>query len=90
MLAYSKLLDDLRQFAFSPTGQPMCSFGDPAYPLRLHLQAPFRNVALTPRMVAYNKSMSTVRVAVEWLFADIPIYFKFLDFKKDSKLGLAV
>lgn len=89
MLADSKLLDDLRQFAFSPTGEPMCIFGDPAYPLRLHLQAPFRNVALTPRMVAYNKSMSTVRVAVEWLFGDILNYFKFLDFKKNLKIGLS-
>ena len=67
----------------------MCIFGDPAYPLRLHLQAPFRNVALTPRMVAYNKSMSTVRVAVEWLFGDILNYFKFLDFKKNLKIGLS-
>ena len=39
-------------------------------------------------MEAFNKSMSTVRVAVEWLFGDIN-YLKFLDFKKNLKIGLS-
>lgn len=43
----------------------MCIYGDPAYPLRIHLQAPFRQVQLKPEMEEYNKSMSSVRVAVE-------------------------
>ena len=30
----------------------------------------------------WNKSMSRVRVSVEWLFGDIKSYFKFIDFKK--------
>ena len=42
---------------------------NPAYPLRVNLQAPFRQgVGFTPQMAAYNKSMSEVRVSVEWLF----------------------
>ena len=81
MLAESSLLQELENQAFSPRGEPMCVYGDPAYPLRLHLQAPFREVQLTPEMVAYNKSMSRVRVAVEWIFGDIVNYFKFMDFK---------
>ena len=89
MLAESSLLQDLENQAFSPTGEPMCIYGDPAYPLRLHLQAPFREVQLTPEMVAYNKSMSRVRVAVEWIFGDIVNYFKFMDFKKNLKIGLS-
>ena len=60
----------------------MCIYGDPAYHLRLHLQAPFREAQLTPEMVAYNKGMSRVRVVVEWSFGDIANYFKFMDFKK--------
>ena len=37
--------------------------------LRVHLQAPFRQgVGFTPQMAAYNKSMSEVRVSLEWLF----------------------
>ena len=66
MLADSGLLNDLQRYAFSPTGQAMCLYGDPAYPLRIHLQAPFRNAVLT-----FNSSMSTVRESVEWLFSTI-------------------
>ena len=33
--------------------------------------------------------MSAVRAFVEWLFADIINYFKFLDFKKNLKIGLS-
>ena len=82
MLAESGLLDNLQQYAFSPNNQPMCIYGDPAYPLRVHLQAPFRNAVLTADMEAFNKSMSAVRVSVEWLVGDVINYFRFLDFKK--------
>ena len=89
MLALSNLYDELENFAFSPTGAEMCLYGDPAYPLRVHLQAPFRIGILTRDMQICNDSMSAVRVSVEWLFADIINYFKFLDFKKDLKIGLS-
>ena len=83
MLADSGLLNDLQRFAFSSTGQPMCLYGDPAYPLRIHLQVPFRNAVLTPAMQAFNSSMNAVRESVEWLFGDIVNYFKFMDFHKN-------
>ena len=67
----------------------MCVFGDPAYPLHVHLQAPFRHGILTPMMEGYNAEMSSVRVAVEWLFGDIINDFKFLDFKKNLKIGMS-
>ena len=60
----------------------MCIYRDPDYPLRIPLQAPFRNRVLTPQMLAYNSSMSAVRTAVEWLFEDVINYFKFLNFKR--------
>ena len=89
MLAESGLLQDLERYAFSTGGQPMCIYGDPAYPLRVHLQRPFQGVALTPQMEMFNASMSSVRVSVEWLFGDILNYFKFIDFKKNLKIGLS-
>ena len=89
MLVDSGLLRDLEQYAFSHGGQPMCLSGDPAYPLRLHLQGPFRFGVITDQMKAYNTAMSAVRSSVEWLFGDIINYFKFLDFKKNLKLGLS-
>ena len=76
-------------FAFDLHGQPMCIYGDPSYPLRIHLQAPFHNRVLTPQMQAYNSAMSEVRSSVEWLFGDVIGYFKFLDFKKNLKIGLS-
>ena len=39
--------------------------------------------------LAWNKSMSSVRVAVEWVFDDVINYFKFLDFKKNLKVHLS-
>ena len=67
----------------------MCIYGDPAYPLRVHLQAPFRQRVPTPQMQLFNKSMSAVRCSVEWIFGDIINYLKFLDFKKNLKIGLS-
>ena len=89
MLAESGLLQDLERYAFSTGGQPMCIYGDPAYPLRVHLQGPFQGAALTPQMEMFNASMSSVRVSVEWLFGDILNYFKFIDVKKNLKIGLS-
>ena len=68
---------------------PLCVYGDPAYPLRVHLQGPFKNAYLTPQMQQFNKSVSEVRISVEWLFNDIINYFKFMDFKKNLKVGLS-
>ena len=86
MLADSNLLADLNPYALSPAGRPLCIYGDPAYPLRVNLQSPFRNAVLTAQMEAYNEAMSSVRSSVEWLFGDIVNYF-YLDFKKNLKLG---
>lgn len=89
ILADSGLLNDLQRFANTPLGQPYCIYGDSAYPLRAHLQAPFRYGVLTPQMIAFNQSMSSVRESVEWLFNDIITSFKFMDFKKNLKIGLS-
>ena len=89
MLADSGLLHLLEQRAVSPDGHPMCLYGDPAYPLRVNLQAPFRGNHITAEMEMFNKSMSEVRVSVEWMFGEISTYFKFLDFKKNLKIELS-
>ena len=89
MLADSKLLDQLERNAFSTAGRPLCLYGDPAYPLRVHLQGPYKHAVLTPLQEAFNTSMSGVRESVEWLFRDIVEYFKFIDFKKNLKIQLS-
>ena len=90
LLAMSGLLPQLAEYSFSPEGQALCLYGDPAYPHRVHLQRPFpRRPYLTPEEHAFNQSMSRVRVSVEWIFGDIINSFKFMDFKKNQKIGLS-
>ena len=55
--------------------------------LRVHLQTPFRRVPLTPLMQDYNEAMSALRISVEWLFGGVINSFKFLDHKKNLKIG---
>ena len=89
MLGDSGLLGKLQQHSFGPMNNILCIYGDPAYPLRPRLMAPFRGAAITPIETEWNKRMRKVRVSVEWIFGDIVNYFKFLDFKKGLKLQLS-
>ena len=90
ILADSNILYNLEQFAFATADLPIRIYEDPAYPLRVHLQAPFiRNAVVTHQMIVYNVSMSSVRVSVEWLIGDHINYFKFMDLKKNLKLQLS-
>ncbi|XP_065656915.1 uncharacterized protein LOC105845632 isoform X2 [Hydra vulgaris] len=83
MLASSNLYNLLLQNSVRPNGDPLCIYGDLAYPLRTHLQTPYSNrYALNPEQKEFNKAMSKVRSSVEWVFGEIINYFAFLDFKK--------
>ena len=57
MLAESGLLNDKGNLTFSAAGQPMCIYGDPAYPLWIHLQVPYRQGHLPQQIEDYNKAM---------------------------------
>ena len=81
-MSLTQLLDELEAHAFSPAGEAMCLYGDPAYPLRIHLQGPFKETPITEEMEDFNHAMSSVRTSVEWVFGDVIGSFKFLDFKK--------
>lgn len=89
MLKDSGLLTSLQRYAHNPRGDILCIYGDPAYPLRPHLMCPYRDNPLTPQMQAFNTMMSEVRASVEWIFGDIVESFKFIDYKKNLKLGLS-
>ena len=85
----SGLLEALEQYSYSSTDQPLCIYGDLAYPMRVHLKVPHQGARLSNDQQSFNASMSTVRTAVEWVFGDITSYFAFLDFKKNLKIGLS-
>ena len=64
MLHYAGLLEQLQQHAETPNEEPVCLYGDPAYPLWVHLQAPFWG-NLNPLQKEFNFTMSKVWISVE-------------------------
>ena len=58
-------------------------------PSRVHLQTPFCIVSPNPLMEEYNRSMSSDRISVGWIFGVISKYFKFVDLKKNLKMTLS-
>ena len=87
MLKDSDLLNILERVAYSPAGSVLCIQGDPAYPLRPDLMAPYRVreiVKLKTNMQAFNEAMRSVRVSVVWLFGDVLNSFEFLDLRTTS------
>ncbi|XP_066914769.1 uncharacterized protein [Clytia hemisphaerica] len=89
MLADSNVLPRLRQICRRNNQIPLCIYGDLAYPLRPELQKPFQGLQLTQDQKDYNTAMSKCRIGVEWVFGEITNYFKFMDFKRNLKIGLS-
>ena len=89
MLCMSGLLESRQAHCNTAAGEPLCIYGDPAYPLRRYLQTPYKNANLNDEDKAFNKSTSSVRVAVQWVFGDITSYFAFLNFKHNLKIRLS-
>ena len=69
-------------------GQPLCVYGDSAYPISAQVQRPFRG-HLTQQQQQFNTAMSGVRQCVEWGFKDVITNWAFLDFEKNLKLFLS-
>ena len=68
ILAVSGLLQTLQRYFRGPNREVLCIFGDPAYPLKRNLLAPYNGAQLTQEQMDFNSSMSKVRVTVEWMF----------------------
>jgi len=84
----SGLYTDLQQHSWAPDGTPLCIYGDSEYPQRVHLQTGFKGANLTPQQEMFSKSMSEVRISVEWTYSEIVNNWAFLDYKKNLKLCL--
>lgn len=68
--------------------EPYYIYGDPAYPVRVELQGPYKGSRLTPEQREFNKQMSNCRVSVEWCFGKVLSLFAFVDYKKNQRLFL--
>ena len=62
LLGMPNLLPKLTQYAIYTNGNSLSLYVDPAYPLRVHLQCPFRGNRITSQQTAFKTSMSQVRV----------------------------
>ena len=89
ILAMSGLLLTLQRYPHGPNGEVPCNFGDPAYPLRRNLLAPYNDPQLTQKQMNFNSSMNKVRVTVERMFGEVIHNFRFTDFRKNSNTGLS-
>ena len=63
-------------------------YGDPAYPLSEFVIAPVKRGRLSVEEAGFNRTMSGVRIAVEWFFGLVGRYWAFVDYKKNMKLYL--
>ena len=64
MLPDSCLLRDLERHGFSTTRESMAVYGNPAYPLRVHLQFPYIGAGITPLLLwSVAKFLLTITLA---------------------------
>ena len=67
-------------------GMKYCIFADSGYNERWFLRIPFQGSNLIASQRAFNKSMSSVRVTVEWMFKEIKIHWPVIDFKRKLRV----
>jgi hypothetical protein len=86
MLSCSNLLNQLESLMPLEDGTLYCLYGDPAYPINDYIFGGYRNPRRGSEEEEFNKTMSAVRVCVEWNFKEITQQFRFLNFKDSMKI----
>jgi hypothetical protein len=74
---------------WTPDGQPLYIYGDPAYNVGPHILSLYRGPAFTREQCAFNTKMSRVHELVEWLFKEVSQQFTYLDFSRSQKILLS-
>ena len=88
MLRMSNILSYIREHpVLSLLG--IIIYGDPAYGSNDILSSPFKGAVLTDDQKKFNKTMSAIRVTVEWLFGIIKQAWAFIDWNKKHKILLS-
>jgi len=89
MLGQSAVLDQLKNLMprhADGTDNIYALYGDPAYPRSIYLFGGFRNPPPGSAEARWNARMSSVRVSVEWGFAQILKRYPFLDYTRMMKI----
>lgn len=68
---------------------PICIYGDPAYGIDDLMCAPFKGAHLSEEEQLFNKTMSSVRVSVEWFFGILKTTWAFIDWNRKHKILLS-
>lgn len=84
----SGLAELLAKHFWTPAGEPLYVYGDPAYGIGAHLLSPYKGPAVTEDQRRWNSKMSKVREAVEWGFREVYANFAFMNFTKNKKILL--
>lgn len=88
LLRQSGLEDRLEQCLLLD-GRQFYVYGDAAYMTRPWLQTAFERLGATPSQEAYNKSMSAVRVTVEWNYKDLKQQWSLNDYARSLSVRKA-
>lgn len=81
----SGLISQLEQHAHITTGVPLQVYGDPAYSINRYLISPYQGAYLNRDLKEWNKTMSRIRIVVEWAFKEVVNLFAFVDHEKNQK-----
>ena len=68
-------------------GKQFCIYRDSGYNARPYMDVPFQGSSLTTEKSAFNKSMSSARISVEWMFKEVKLYWSHVDFKRQMRVG---
>ena len=80
-------LDEMLPYVLNYGNEKFCLFGDSGYNERWYLIVPFSGTSMNPPQQLFNKSMSSVRITIEWIFKEIKLYYSTVDFKRKLRLG---
>ncbi|KIJ24503.1 hypothetical protein M422DRAFT_274703 [Sphaerobolus stellatus SS14] len=67
----SGLAELLDKHFWTPNGDALFIYRDPAYTVAAHVMSPFKGPAVSRQERAFNTAMSQIRTPVEWLFKEI-------------------